>query len=305
MDKNFNISAAVIWYNPQKDDVSNVNTYAFYFSKVFIIDNSDIDNSHLANEIKNAVYVPNKKNLGIATALNQACHLAKQEGFEWLMTMDMDSFFDSTQLNIYMNFVIDFSKNNSNVKSFSIRQKESDNNPIPISKWIRFNILSPIKRKILGKKYQPKNIVLPSYEYKNTVMTSANIINLHTWNEIGFFDDNLFIDEVDHNYCIRLRLLNYEIVKCNEAYVFHTLGNKKISLFPKIAYENDFRLFYIFRNLMIENKRFGSLAIAPNYKNEILNYIKDYCIFSLHPLKHLGIFIHAYKEYKKFIKEYN
>ena len=305
MDKEFNISAAVIWYNPQKNDVFNVKSYAFYFSKVFIIDNSDIDNSQLANEIQNAVYVPNNKNLGIATALNQACHLAREDGFKWLMTMDMDSYFDSTQLDIYMKFVKDFSKKNSNIKSFSIRQKESDNIPIPISKWIRFNILSPIKRKILGKKYKPRTIVFPSYEYKNTVMTSANIIDLETWNEIGFFDDKLFIDEVDHNFCIRLRLQNYEIVKFNDAYVFHTLGYKKVSLFPKIAYENDFRLFYIFRNLMIENKRFGNLDISPNYKKEIFNYLKDYCIFSLHPIKHFIIFIHAYNEYKLFIKKYD
>ena len=58
MNDDFNISATVIWYNPKKEDVSNVNTYAFYFSKVFIIDNSDIDNIQRARRTPKCCYHP-------------------------------------------------------------------------------------------------------------------------------------------------------------------------------------------------------------------------------------------------------
>ena len=90
--------AVVVWYNPDYQSVKNILQYNSLCSKVFIIDNSSNDNSHLAEKIQNAIYYPNFKNLGIGTALNQGCEQGLINNFEWCMTMDQDSMWDEIQL---------------------------------------------------------------------------------------------------------------------------------------------------------------------------------------------------------------
>ncbi len=326
-----NCCAVTIWYLKNDDEcneaVDAILSYASFFKSVYIIDNSAEDYSNFAARIKNAVYVPNKKNLGIATALNQDCELAKKDGFEWCMTMDQDSSFDSEQMALYLKLVEE-NLQDASIKSFSIRQSDVGEQIVSLSKWIRFNILSPVKKSVkrtakrtlpfyrhlrfmrrkfrheLRKKFGKKEVVFAFKKsgFIDQTITSANIINLLAWETVGKFDDRLFIDEVDNDFCVRLRLNNYKILHFNECYVDHELGKRWFLLFPKINYESDFRLFYIFRNLMIENRRYGKLPFVKNYRKEIFCYFKDYCIFDPHAITHLKIYFRARKAYKEFIK---
>lgn len=291
-------SAVVIWYNPKKfkDDgaVKNILSYSNFCKTVYIIDNSDIDNSDLAKEIQNSVYVPNKKNLGIATALNQGCSLAKNGGFVWCMTMDQDSNFDKEQLEKYISLAETYSCE-ENIKSFTLMEKNIGKDIKPLIWYFKHYVFGEIKRKIS----KPKSEIIPDKQFVDRTITSANIINLISWEKVGKFDDQLFIDEVDHDFCIRLKLNKYDILKFNTCYFNHSLGEKKLTIFPKIQYESDFRLFYIFRNLFIENFRYGNLPFVKNYKKEIWYYFRDYCIFDIHAIIHLIIFFRAYKDYKR------
>ena len=45
-------AAIVIWFNPKETDIQNIKTYSSHFQKVFIVDNSDTDNSTFASNIK-------------------------------------------------------------------------------------------------------------------------------------------------------------------------------------------------------------------------------------------------------------
>ena len=102
--KNLNLCAVVVLFNPQslEKPVSNVNSYSKFLHKVYIVDNSECDNSNIAKEIQNAVYIPLKKNTGIANALNVGCELAIKDGFEFCMTMDQDSVWEETELKKYI-----------------------------------------------------------------------------------------------------------------------------------------------------------------------------------------------------------
>ena len=315
----FNCCSVTVWYlkneNECNDAVNAVLSYSSFFKSVYIIDNSAVDHSDFAARIKNAVYVFNNGNLGIATALNQGCELAKKAGFEWCMTMDQDSVFSAGQLSIYLRLA-ERNMSDPTIKSFSIRQKEPRGQAGSLPEWIKLKILSPI-RKWLVKNFLPMRKLkifiirrrrknrefLPRMEFVNMAIASANIISLPAWEEVGKFDDKLFIDEVDNDFCIRLKLKGYNILLFNTCYVDHELGKRFFSIFPKINYESSFRLFYIFRNLMIEDKRYGKLPFAKNYKREIFCYFRDYCVLNMRAIKNLGIFIRACKEYKKFVKD--
>ena len=79
-------------------------------------------------------------------------------------------------------------------------------------------------------------------------MTSGNIISINRSLSIGGFDENLFIDEVDHDFCLRLKEKNYKIVKNHNCFVHHTLGEKHAKVKLNVySYE---RLYYMVRNYL-------------------------------------------------------
>jgi rhamnosyltransferase len=85
--------------------------------------------------IDNVLYYPNYQNFGIAKALNIGCQKALDEGYEWVLTMDQDSFWSNPEeLQRYIQFSEKLYLNNAKNISFSpgmkslqeIIQKEKD-----------------------------------------------------------------------------------------------------------------------------------------------------------------------------------
>lgn len=229
------ICSVTVWYNPDDDCVKNILSYNSSVEKCYIVDNSESDNSSKAKKICNAVYIPFFNNLGIAKALNVGCEFAISDGFEWCMTMDQDSYFDNFSVSQYIGQVSEVS--NKNLASFS---------PIITPKINTTSFLGDIRRFF----YPLKNSVLTSNESLERCITSGNIINLKIWDEIGKFNEDLFIDEVDHEFCYRLKEHNYEIIKINTITMYHQLGNARRTVLPQRCPHSGIRLYYIFRNIL-------------------------------------------------------
>ena len=292
-----NLCAVVIWYNPSVlenngDAVANIQSYAAMMKRVFIVDNSSIDNSRLATEIPNARYVANLENVGIAKALNQGCKMAMEEGFDWCMTMDQDSRWDREQLSIFVNKISDFMFKDSLYVSFA---PDSDQ-PVILS------YAALLKRKVLGHHYKekrvsPKNMV----EEAETVITSGNIIKLFVWQELGRFLEPSFIDEVDIEFCFRLRKTGYKLLRLREVHMHHTLGSSKRTILPKITKHSGKRLYFIVRNRLIMMKLYPEYT--SNYKNDLKIYFKECCIFSFDFAKNLFYFIKCFWDYPKVLSQ--
>ena len=56
------------------------------------------------------------------------------------------------------------------------------------------------------------------------IITSGNIINLTVWSKVSGFDEKLFIDEVDHEYCLKLQKANYKVLITKEILMSHAIG---------------------------------------------------------------------------------
>ena len=57
-----------------------------------------------------------------------------------------------------------------------------------------------------------------------TAMTSGSMLHRSTWLKAGPFDERLFIDSVDNEYCLRIRSVGMHIVQSERAVLLHTLG---------------------------------------------------------------------------------
>jgi rhamnosyltransferase len=226
------IYALVIWYYPTLKNVRNTNSYINNVNKLIIIDNSDEDNSSFLadSDLSKIIYIANKENKGIASELNHGCKLAIELGAEWVLTMDQDSCFHENNLHNFIqsaNEYIDFEK---------------------VAIFAAFHFDSRYKNQ--------KPVFENKYSKMNYTMTSGNILSLQKLQTIGFFLDDLFIDWVDEEFCIRTRKLNLQIVQINDIAMEHFVGNgiEKINFFGKPKYYHNYtpiRYYYITRNIFI------------------------------------------------------
>ncbi len=237
------IAGAVVIYNPDKGVVSNIYTYLNQVQKLFLIDNSnhisDIIKSEfrLNNKVK---YIPNLQNLGIAHALNIALDLADKELFNFLLTMDQDSYCEE----MFVPQLLECMTSDAST-----------------------SIVSPAHFFPIGKN---KSINNQKCFDTLVVMTSGNLINVKILKSIGGFDEKLFIDYVDHEICLRLNKVGYKVKIQSECKIIHSLGNvREKQIFGKKIYPTNhhhIRYYYRTRN---------RLFVYKNYKKDFPEYVKN------------------------------
>ena len=89
-----NFAACVILYNPKKEDISNISTYANKVKKIYVFDNTEgTNNANYFEGIENVNYFWDNENKGLSIRLNQASRMAIADKFDYLLTMDQDSSF--------------------------------------------------------------------------------------------------------------------------------------------------------------------------------------------------------------------
>lgn len=211
--------AVVTLFNPHDNVFDNIRTYLPYIKELLIVDNSEIstDLSLFKKEFPSVTVLSSSINLGISKALNLATEYAKDKGYKWLLTMDQDSYFSFEEIKKFVQLFQEYDKN-------------------------KLAIFAPLH----NQKSLKKDVKY--HRLESCVMTSANIINIDKSLKIGGFDERLFIDEVDHDFCLRLNEAGYRIVQSHNCYVNHTLGEQRKSL--DLNLYNSKRLYYMARNYL-------------------------------------------------------
>lgn len=244
------LCVVVIWFNPDRQAVDNILQYCDLCSKIYIVDNSTTNNVHMASSIPNSVYKANLKNEGIAAALNAGCGAAIRDGFDWCMTMDQDSSWDGNAL---MQFIAAITREKNKKR---VCFAPSHTNKI---------------KSVVGKlRYTIQNDAISEINFPDKVMTSGSIISLQIWQGIGRFNESLFIDEVDHEFCYRLWEAGYEICEFPRIAMIHTLGQERRTLLPRPCKHSGIRLYYIFRNILYIKRKFPYFYTRNGYKKYML-----------------------------------
>jgi rhamnosyltransferase len=220
------VAAVVVLYNPELNVLSNINSYLEQVDKLFVVDNSDKINESVPEKIsllQKTEYISNKTNLGIAAALNIGAKKAVDEGYDYLLTMDQDSKAAPSMVSTIR-------------ECFSIDPKIAVVSPV---------LYQPEGRNINYKSVRPCKQVF-------TAWTSGNLLDLNMFKLSGGFNEDLFIDYVDHEFCLRLNKMGYKIYVCNKTQLIHNLGKiEEINLLFRKVYPTNhsaIRLYYRTRN---------------------------------------------------------
>lgn len=223
---NKKLAGLIILYYPKYEEVyRNISSYSNFIKTLYIIENSKL-NEEFITSLKKLLNIQliskDDGNIGIAKSLNLALKQAKKDNYEWLLTMDQDTYFEKNDFSLFLN---SFEK---------IDKKE-------------LIIFSPIH----NKKFISSNIV-----EKEFVMTSSNIINIDKSLKIEGFDENLFIDEIDHDFCFKSIINKYKIIVNENIAVNHSLGKKDIrnvTIYPAL------RLYYMCRNYLYIREKYNDI----------------------------------------------
>lgn len=190
----FGFTIIVVWYNPTIAEISYSEKLATLLRPVFIIDNSLEASSSSNLEASECHYCWMGNNLGIATALNHGCKLATASGSEYALMLDQDSVIHPSMLQ----------KHIRSAQTIFIDQRVA---VVATSSQLHVDQPSP----------QPIDV--------KSAITSGSIIRLSAWCDIGGFNDGLFIDQVDHDFCIRLRLRGFRVLANPVIEMQHRVGD--------------------------------------------------------------------------------
>lgn len=227
MIKLVKISAGIVTYNPDINRLSeNINAINAQVDCIIIVDNGSeniLNIEELLLYYKNIFLVKNRENLGIAKALNQIILLSKKNHYDWVITLDQDSVVADDIIRVF-------------------------------KKYISFENIAIITPLIVDRNIQISEDITKPYEYVEKCITSGSLTKIQACENVGYFDEKMFIDIVDFEFCARLQEKGYKILKVNETKLLHELGKSREVYFlgKKIIVYNHspIRKYYYTRNFL-------------------------------------------------------
>jgi rhamnosyltransferase len=100
------LAGTVILFYPPENVFAHIATYIHEIDVLYIFNNTPHETIRIPDEIKDKCrYLHTGENEGIAKKLNEAMKLAETEGFDYLLTMDQDSFFGDGDLEKYKRII--------------------------------------------------------------------------------------------------------------------------------------------------------------------------------------------------------
>ena len=277
---NLSIAGVVVLFHPKSTVINNIQTYLDDLDLLYVVDNSENElTTYFSNyfEQTNKIkYIKNNENIGLASALNIGVNKAINDNFNWLLTMDQDSF---AEKGLIKNLLCCLSVYNHS----------------------KVGIISPTHLIKGERKIKSPQLCLE----KDMVMTSGNLLNLEITKDVGTFLDKLFIDQVDVEFCLRLFTSGYKIIKSNTAYLHHKLGNISYHNFLLKKYmttnHSALRKYYWLRNRLLVADMYNEYypGLKKGHKKFIKKMIKMIILFESNKIKKLKMLYKGYKDYKR------
>lgn len=276
------VAAVVILYHPPENVVSNIYTYYSYVDKLFIFDNTETESSAVKQallKLPKVEFFQDFKNEGIAKRLNSGAEKALYEHYDWLLTMDQDTNFSESAISNYLSCFHRY-EDKANVAMFGTR-------------YSRTAFAS-------SGKCAPAAI--------HELITSGMLLNLSLFKKLGNFDEALFIDSVDHDYCLRAKAAGFAIIEFSNIYILHKVGEQVHRSSVKTLYlqkrtkeiHSPLRCYYMYRNMLYLEKKYKD--VNPSYikilRKTVANHIKACFFYGRREWKIIKYLVAAYKDFK-------
>jgi rhamnosyltransferase len=230
------VLAAVVTFHPGPELARNLAVLRAQAETVLVIDNGSPNFAQIERAAATAGCraIGLGANLGVAAALNRAAIVARAEGFAWLATFDQDSLAPSGAF----------------AGLLELYEAHPERNRIAI-------VAMSHRDRIAGRDYHiPFDVIeeTPIWQSVRTTITSGSLVRLEAFDQVGAFDETLFIDCVDHDFCLQCRQAGWLVVEDKRQVMAHSLGAVTLHklLWREVACTNHSptRRYYMTRNTL-------------------------------------------------------
>ena len=213
------IGSCTVLFNPDRDVISNVETYKDLVDVCVVVDNSENKNevSKYFEEDSSYIYIDMHGNQGIAAALNAGIEYLHSVNMDMALTMDQDSLFPTSDyLAIYQ--LIEKYKDKYSLIGLDVNRVDPSKEIVLVPYWI----------------------------------TSGNFVSISDFYLAGKMNESLFIDYVDFDLGYRFKKAHLKIGYLSGYCITHTIGNPiPIHVLNRTFYalnHSPIRYYYRYRN---------------------------------------------------------
>lgn len=240
------LGAVVVTYFPDAAFGARLAAIAREYQPILVVDNSADASIHARLTVlcrdHRCTFIPQTENVGLATALNRGFAALSATGAIHAVAFDQDSTPSSGHAAALLGLA-DSAPRPAIVGS----NWHDEARPAHPSRHLRRHPLIPLL-------FQ-RPIALADLDRITSVITSGTLFDLAAWRELGGFDESLFLDLVDTEYCLRARAAGYHIAVAAAARLAHNRGAKRPVCFLGRTFWPAFmpplRLRYLFRNRLL------------------------------------------------------
>lgn len=233
------IIAIVVTYYPNYKTLKTlIETVIPQVDRVVIIDNATPELCAEDLQFSYSVeLIVNSSNLGVATAYNQGVSIAQRNEASHIVLFDQDSCPATNMIDVLLH---------------AWRQAKGEG--------LKVAALGPNYKDTKGMYQSPfvkiKGLGLARVECNagesvevDHLISSGCLIDLETLRDIGPFEEQLFIDYVDTEWCLRARKKGYLLLGVGDADMQHSLGDNYLRfLHKRIPAHSPVRHYYLLRN---------------------------------------------------------
>lgn len=241
------VCAVVVAFHPDTELETRLTGILSQVRSLIVVDNTpgSVRTRHITlpklND-RDAKLIENTENLGVGTALNQGLEHALRQDCKWLLTLDQDSHCHGCMAATLLAAI-----------------QPCDPSLV-----------------IIGSNYfDPRNGVTKvklegtsEFIDQVTVITSGTLVNVCFARAIGGFRSDYFIDQLDHEFCLRARANGGRVVISRKVLMTHSVGEAGGAWVPLLGHlpnHSPLRKYYIARNSLV--------TIARYWRNE-----PDWCL---------------------------
>ena len=277
------VIAVIITYNIDKKFKENIQDLKKQVAEIVVVDNgSDNETIDILNSLKDSItLIQLEKNMGIAYALNRGIEYSISKGYEWILTLDHDSrpkdSMVKNMLETYEKIDEDSKKNIVMITPVHIEEKYN----------------------VDDKEKDDEN-----WSYVLTEITSGSMVKASYYKK-HLYEEKLFIDLVDHDFCLNINKLGYKIIQVKSSVLLHNLGDSIAKSFfgIKVVCTNHsaLRRYYMSRNrLYIWKKYKESFPQWVNRdKKRFLSENIKIILFEDNKIEKMKMIIKGIKDYRK------
>jgi rhamnosyltransferase len=232
------VCAVVVAYHPDADFAARLRDLLPQVAALVVVDNTPpvARGRPIALPAAPTVrtcLIENADNLGVGAALNQGLAQAARWGCDWLLTLDQDSRCDANMVKTLTGIAVDCA-------------------PQPVV--VGGNHFDPR----CGRTKVPTGAVGKCLDQK-TVITSGCLVDICFAQDIGGFRADYFIDQLDHEFCLRARGHGGRVVISRHPVMAHSVGEAGGAWLPLLGHlpnHSPLRKYYIARNSIVTIARY-------------------------------------------------